>query len=141
MNIKELLTSGGGALLILLTLIQIAPVKINPWSWLAKNIGKAINGEVVEKVDNLSTDIRNLRDECEEREATACRTRILRFGDEILHDVRHSKEHFDQILIDITAYENYCASHPDFRNNVAVATIRRINQVYARCISDNDFLA
>lgn len=140
MNIKELLTSGGGALLILLTLIQIAPVKINPWSWLAKNIGKAINGEVVEKVDNLSTDIRNLRDECEEREATACRTRILRFGDEILHDVRHSKEHFDQILIDITAYENYCASHPDFRNNVAVATIKRINQVYARCIRDNDFL-
>lgn len=141
MNIKELLTSGGGVLLILLTLIQIAPVKINPWSWLAKNIGKAINGEVVEKVDNLSTDIRNLRDECEEREATACRTRILRFGDEILHDVRHSKEHFDQILIDITAYENYCASHPDFRNNVAVATIKRINQVYARCIRDNDFLA
>ena len=141
MNIKELLTSGSGALLILLTLIQIAPVKINPWSWLAKNIGKAINGEVVEKVDNLSTDIRNLRDECEEREATACRTRILRFGDEILHDVRHSKEHFDQILIDITAYENYCASHPDFRNNVAVATIKRINQVYARCIRDNDFLA
>ena len=141
MSIKELLTSGGGALLILLTLIQIAPVKINPWSWLAKNIGKAINGEVVEKVDNLSTDIRNLRDECEEREATACRTRILRFGDEILHDVRHSKEHFDQILIDITAYENYCASHPDFRNNVAVATIKRINQVDAQCISDNDFLA
>lgn len=141
MNIKELLTSGGGVLLILLTLIQIAPVKINPWSWLAKNIGKAINGEVVEKVDNLSTDIRNLRDECEEREATACRTRILRFGDEILHDVRHSKEHFDQILIDITAYENYCASHPDFRNNVAVATIRRINQVYAQCIRNNNFLA
>ena len=140
MNIKELLTSGGGALLILLTLIQIAPVKINPWSWLAKNIGKAINGEVVEKVDNLSTDIRNLRDECEEREATACRTRILRFGDEILHDVRHSKEHFDQILIDITAYENYCASHPDFRNNVAVATIKRINQVYEWCISNNNFL-
>ena len=141
MNIKELLTSGGGALLILLTLIQIAPVKINPWSWLAKNIGKAINGEVVEKVDNLSTDIRDLRDECEEREATACRTRILRFGDEILHDVRHSKEHFDQILIDITAYENYCASHPDFRNNVAVATIKHINQIYARCIRDNSFLA
>ena len=140
MNIKELLTSGGGVLLILLTLIQIAPVKINPWSWLAKNIGKAINGEVVEKVDNLSTDIRNLRDECEEREATACRTRILRFGDEILHDVRHSKEHFDQILIDITAYENYCASHPDFRNNVAVATIKRINQVYAQCIRNNNFL-
>ena len=140
MSAKELLTGGGGILLVILTLLQITPIQINPWSWLAKKIGKAINGEVVEKVDNLGTDIRNLRDECEEREATACRTRILRFGDEILHEVRHSKEHFDQILIDITAYENYCTSHPNFRNNVAVATIRRINQVYAQCIRDNDFL-
>lgn len=140
MNLKELLTGGSGILLAVLTLIQIAPVKVNPWSWIAKKLGKAINGEVVEKVDSLGTDIRNLRNECEEREATACRTRILRFGDEILHGVRHSKEHFDQILIDITAYEIYCDNHPGFRNNVAVATIRRINQVYAQCISDNDFL-
>lgn len=140
MSLKELLTSGGGVLLALITLLQIAPIQINPWSWFAKKLGKAINGEVIEKVDDLGADVRNLRDECEEREATACRTRILRFGDEILHGVRHSKEHFDQILLDITAYENYCASHPDFRNNVAVATIKRINQVYAQCISDNDFL-
>lgn len=139
MSVKELLTSGG-ALLTILTLLQIAPIQINPWSWLAKKLGRAINGEVIKKVDDLGRDIKNLRDECEEREATACRTRILRFGDEILHEVRHSKEHFDQILIDITAYENYCLSHPGFRNNVAVATIRRINQVYAQCISDNDFL-
>ena len=140
MNLKELLTGGSGVLLAVLTLLQIAPIQVNPWSWLAKKLGKAINGEVVEKVDSLGTDIRNLRDECEEREATACRTRILRFGDEILHGVLHSKEHFDQILLDITAYENYCKCHPGFRNNVAVATIRRINQVYAQCISDNDFL-
>lgn len=139
MSVKELLTSGG-ALFAILTLLQIAPIQINPWSWLAKKLGRAINGEVIKKVDDLGHDIKNLRDECEEREATACRTRILRFGDEILHEVRHSKEHFDQILIDITAYENYCLSHPEFRNNVAVATIRRINQVYAQCISDNDFL-
>ena len=140
MNLKELITGSSGVLLAVLTLLQIAPVQVNPWSWIAKKIGRAINGEVVEKVDSLGTDIRNLRDECEEREATACRTRILRFGDEILHEVRHSKEHFDQILLDITAYENYCKCHPGFRNNVAVATIRRINQVYAQCIKDNDFL-
>ena len=140
MSTKELLTGSGGILLAILTLLQIAPIQINPWSWLAKKLGKAINGEVIKKVDNLGRDIRNLRDECEEREATACRTRILRFGDEILHNTRHSKEHFDQILLDITAYENYCLGHPCFRNNVAVATIRRINQVYAQCISDNDFL-
>ena len=95
MTLKELLTGGGATLLILATLIQIAPIKINPWSFIAKKIGKALNGEVVEKVDSLEKNIENLRNECEEREATKCRARILRFGDEILHNVKHSKEHFD----------------------------------------------
>ena len=140
MTLKELLTGGGTALLILATLIQIAPIKINPWSWLAKNIGKALNGEVVEKVDSLEKNIENLRVECEEREATKCRARILRFGDEILHNVRHSKEHFDQILLDITAYEQYCNTHPNFKNNVAIATINRINREYDECANNNGFL-
>ena len=140
MTLKELLTGGGATLLILTTLIQIAPIKINPWSWLAKNIGKALNGEVVKKVDSLEKNIENLRNECEEREATKCRARILRFGDEILHNVKHSKEHFDQILLDITAYEQYCNTHPNFKNNVAIATINRINHEYDECAQNNGFL-
>lgn len=140
MTLKELLTGGGSALLILATLLQIAPIKINPWSWLAKNIGKALNGEVVEKVDSLERNVKKLRAECEERAANNCRTRILHFGDEILHNVRHSKEHFDQILLDITDYEQYCNNHPHFKNNVAVATIKRITEVYEECVENNDFL-
>lgn len=140
MTLKELLTGGGATLLILATLIQIAPIKINPWSWLAKNIGKALNGEVVEKVDSLERNVEKLRSECEERAATNCRTRILHFGDEILHNVKHSKEHFDQILLDITYYEQYCNNHPHFKNNVAVATIKRITEVYEDCVENNEFL-
>lgn len=140
MTLKELLTGGGSALLILATLIQIAPIKINPWSFIAQKIGKALNGEVVEKVDSLERNVEKLRSECEERAATNCRTRILHFGDEILHNIRHSKEHFDQILLDITAYEQYCNNHPQFKNNVAVATIKRITEVYEVCVENNDFL-
>ena len=140
MTLKELLTGGGSALFIMATLLQIAPIKINPWSFLAKKIGKALNGEVVEKVDNLERNVENLRTECEEREATKCRARILRFGDEILHNVKHSKEHFDQILLDITDYERYCNEHPNFKNNIAIATINRINCEYDKCAQNNGFL-
>ena len=140
MSFKELLTGSGGVLLAVLTLLQVAPVQINPWSWIAGKIGRAVNGEVIEKVDKLGNDVRNLRDECEEREATACRTRILRFGDEILHDVRHSKEHFDQILLDIDVYEKFCESHPDFKNNLAVMAIKHIKEIYAKCSRENSFL-
>ena len=33
----------------LLTLVQIAPIKVNPWTAIGKAIGRAINGDVIEK--------------------------------------------------------------------------------------------
>ena len=36
MDLHEILLSGGAGVLALLTLIQITPVKINPWSALCK---------------------------------------------------------------------------------------------------------
>lgn len=140
MTLQQILTEGGAALVIVLTLVQIAPIKVDPWSRIAKMIGKAINGEVIEKVDKLGGDLQSLRDESEEREAITCRTRILRFGDEIIHGAEHTKEHFDQILADIDYYEDYCGAHPKFRNNKAVATIERIKAVYMKCLDENSFL-
>ena len=140
MSLGEILSSGGGAILILCTIIQIAPVKINPWSWLAKKLGRAINGEVIEKVDKLGEDVQSLRNVCPKIESVSCSTRIMRFGDEILHDIRHSKEHFDQILLDITNYEAYCEQHPKFKNNIAAATIQQIKAVYQKCLDENSFI-
>lgn len=139
-EIKHLVTYGGGAVLVLMTLIQIAPIKINPWSWIGRCIGRAINSEVISKVDTLSTDLRSLREECDEREATLCRTHILRFGDELLHGMSHSQEHFMQILSDIDKYEEYCETHPGYKNNIALATIKQIKRTYDECLTEDKFL-
>ena len=121
------------------TLVQIAPIKVNPWTWVARAIGRAINAEVIQKVDKLEGDLRNLKDRSEEHEAKSCRIRILRFGDEILHGVHHSKEHFDQILLDITEYENYCREHPRFKNNMTSITTSVIMSTYQECWKKNKF--
>lgn len=139
-ELGKIVFDGGIIVAIIMSAFEVSRIPINPWSWLAKRIGRAINGEVIEKVDRLGEDVKILRAECDERDATLCRTRILRFGDEILHEVRHSEEHFDQILSDITTYEQYCRDHPGFRNNKAVATIERIQQVYQERLAKNDFL-
>ncbi len=75
-----------------------------------------------------------------ENEATMSRYRILRFNDEILHDKKHTKEHFDQILDDITRYEKYCEEHPEYENNKAVLAIANIEAVYRECGKENKFL-
>lgn len=139
MGANELL-AGGGGIVLLLTLIEISSIKINPWSALGRAIGRAINGEVLEKVGALEADVQGIKDDIEEQAAVNCRARILRFGDEVLHNDRHSKDHFDQILRDIAKYECYCKTHPDFENNVTELTGQRIKEVYMRQLHDNDFL-
>lgn len=139
-TIKEIGLYGGGIVIVLMTLIQITPIKINPWSWIGRAIGRAINGEVLEKVEMLTVDVKNNKADDDEQWASLSRTHILRFGDEIRHGVGHSKEHFDQILLDISKYEKYCKGHPDYLNDVAHATIKLIKKTYQTCLEKNDFL-
>ena len=141
-------------IIALLLLVEITPIKINTLSWLAKNIGKAFNGEVMkeigyvktemgsvrQEVERIKTDVSDIRDEAKEREATNRRARILEFGDEILHEVDYSKEHWDSVLMDISAYENYCYDHPHYMNNVAKATIRHIKDMYQKHLQTDSFL-
>ena len=140
MTVTQLLAGGGGLLVVVMTLVQISPVKINPWTALAKAIGRAINGEVIQKVDKLGRDLQTVRQEAAEQAAISYRARILRFGDEIMHDVRHSKDHFDQTLHDITEYEKYCKANPEFENNMTALTAARIKKIYSQCLEKNDFL-
>lgn len=138
--LKEIGVYGGGGLAILLTLIQIAPIKLNPWSWLARTIGRAINGEVLKEVASLRADVKQNKEDDDEQWVSLSRSHILRFGDELLHGVAHSQEHFDQILSDISKYEQYCEKHPNYKNGKAKATIKLINETYQKCLKENNFL-
>jgi hypothetical protein len=139
-TLKEIGLYGGGVILALMSLIQIAPIKLNPWSWIGRCIGKAINGEVIEKVEALSEDVKANKADDDEQWVSLSRSHILRFGDELLHGVGHSKEHFDQILEDISKYEHYCDSHPEYPNGKAIATIKQIKKTYQKCLEENKFL-
>lgn len=126
MSLNEIIASGGGILFALLTIIQLAPIKVNPWSKIAKTIGRAMNVEIMDKLN--------------ESEATDARYRILRFDDEIRHHVKHTEEHFNQILCDIDEYERYCSTHPNYKNSKAVLAIENTRRTYERCRQENSFM-
>ena len=88
----------------------------------------------------VKKDLDGLRAEIYKNQASTARTRILRFSDEILHKMRHSKEMFDQINEDIDAYRKYCDKHPEYKNNKAVMAIGNIEKVYGMCLEQHDFL-
>jgi hypothetical protein len=115
-----------GILLIVLTLIQITPIKINPWTLIARAIGKALNEELKEEIN---------KDKADDK-----RYRILRFDDEIRHRIKHTEEHFNQIIEDIDRYEDYCSNHKNYENNKATMAIQNIKQAYSKCKTENTFL-
>lgn len=134
MSIKEILAGGGGLLFVLLTLIQVAPIKVNPWSWLAKAIGKAMGIAAIEKKldEHIAAD--------DKRDADRHRLEILRFNNELLRGLRHTKEEFIEALAEIDAYERFCEDHPDYPNNRAVLAIENIRENYRERLKKHDFL-
>lgn len=140
MTVGEIVKWVIGALVALSAIIQISPIKLNPWSWVAKKIGHAINGEVLQKVEKLETEVTDMRASMDEQSARDARSAILRFGDELLHNLKHSKESFDDILDQITRYEEYCRTHPDFKNKRTEKTSEHIQKTYDKCMEERSFL-
>jgi len=146
-SIEAIITAIAGTILGAMTFIQITPIKLNPWSRIAKMIGRAINAELIEKVndlhnqvDALSSKIELVEEGSKQRNASNVRNRIINFGDSLLHGKNYSKEHFNQIMIDIKSYETYCREHKDFENGITVQTTEYIKNKYAYNLEHNSFL-
>ena len=63
LQLKDLLSNSGWFLIILLTLIQIAPIKINPWNSVLKFLGRLMNAELNEKMDGFKRDLSSVKED------------------------------------------------------------------------------
>lgn len=147
MSIKEILLNGGGIILVLMTLIEIVPVKINPWSAIARIIGKALNASVLKEIEDVKSECKETKQTLDEhiriddeRNADAHRQRVLAFNNELLRDIPHTEEDFIEILAVIDFYEKYCELHPDYKNNRAVHAVAHIKRIYDERLQKHDFL-
>ena len=146
MTLKEILLGGGGGFLVLLTLIQISPIKIDPWSSLARAIGRALNKDVLDRLSTLEDEQREIKAEVsaqkelsDKREADGWRADILRFNMELVKHTKHTREDYIEILDIIDKYEKYCEAHKDYENNRAVHAVANIERCYDDRLKNDDF--
>ena len=140
MELYEWLAGGGGLLVALLTLVQIMPLKVNPWSAIAKAVGRAVNADVLRELDTVTRKLDTHIRVDDERNADSYRTRILQFNNELLREIMHTREDFIEILAVIDDYERYCREHKEYKNNRAVCAIENIKRVYMERLQKHDFL-
>ena len=109
------------------------------------------NSEVLSAISDLSNQIRDLDRKIgvvdakvDERSAVSARVRILRFADEMYEGRRHTKDAWDQVLLDCKEYEKFskhCEDHGiEFSNNITEETIKFLKDGYQERLKKHDFL-
>lgn len=119
MSLNDLLTMlhispGAGMFIVLavfLSLVQIAPIKINPWDTILGWIGSKINAGVKKQLDAVSQQSNVQKEEFREFWIDYQREAILRFSRECSQDMSHSREEWNHILDIIKRYETFCNKH------------------------------
>lgn len=117
--------------------------------WETKDKKEDVTGAITSlgnKIDNVKSSIMaelaKDRADNEEYRIKMCRQRILQFNDEIYRGVRHTKESFDDVIVEgIDVYEDYCKTHPTFPNFKAEAAIENIKETYKKCLKEGTFLS
>lgn len=134
-------------LVALLSLVEVSPIKINPWSGLAKWLGRAINGEVLSTMQTIQTAQKAQADALaahikadDEYKAECHRAALLAFNTSLLRGELHTQEDFFDAFRHIDQYEDYCRSHPGYKNNRASHAIANIGRVYDERLKARDFL-
>ena len=66
------------------------------------------NDGTKKELQSISAQVAALAEKVDSNSAVLARTHILRFDDELLNGVQHSKEYFRQQMDDIDTYEEFC---------------------------------
>ena len=129
--IEEIATHPEIILIGAFTLIELAPIKINPWARLFKWMGKMINGEVNERLTELKGDF-------EKTKAQDKRWHILSFANSCRNGKQHSREEWKHAISELREYEQY-TKDKHIENGVIEEDAKYLRELYRDRNRRNDF--
>lgn len=157
LDTTNIITLGITALIGLSTFIEIAPIKINPWSSLLEWIGNKLMRDTKEQIekmdkkieavndrfDKFKNDIDRRLEDMSERDdidqMDYIRWEILDFANSCRHDRKHTKDEFDHVIAQNKKYEGLLEK-TGRDNGVYEEEYKYILKLYHKCLEENDFL-
>lgn len=121
------------------TIVEIAPIKVRPWSALLKWIGRATNGEVVQRLQRLEDRADEQRKSIDENEMDRIRWEVLDFANACRNHVKHTKDEFQHIISLNAKYHKLLDKYKQ-ENGVFDAEYEYILVLYKQLQHTNDFL-
>ena len=98
------------------------------------------NSKILDKIEELDQRQLKMENDLAYERASQARTRILRFNNELMCGMNHTKDFFDDIIENsIDVYESYYQD-PNLKNGIAKSAIKNIYRVYDYNVQNNSFL-
>lgn len=117
----------------------------HPFTMFFKWIGKLMNEQLEEKIDNVAEsakknneDIKALDRKVDEREIKRLRSDMICFADSCSAGNKYSKEHYENILTEYTDYLNLCDTH-SVPNHVLTSKMNFVQNQYQEKLFKNSF--
>ena len=130
-EVFENISAGGilSFLVILLSLIEITPIKVSPLKW----IGKRLNKETIEKVDKFEKKL-------DEHIAQSYRDKIMSFQEDLIKygTGGRTQETWAEVINACEAYEKYIKDN-HLQNGLCEQAITYIKDSYQDCLKKRDF--
>ena len=146
-HLGTVMAGGSGLIVAVMSIIQVSKIEINPQSWIAAQLGNALNAGVMKEIKDIKAEQEETRkkldahiEEGEERKADNYRSRVLRFNNELVRGLGHTEEDYDEILDVIWKYNEYCKTHPKYKNNKMPHAIKNVERMYDEMLQTNGFL-
>lgn len=134
MGLNEILSklSAGyvtAGIVVLLSLIQISPLKLNPWDKLLAWFGRKLNGGTEKKLEELRKQIRDMW-------INNHRQTILTFARECRADIAHSSDEWTNVLNVAEEYESY-VNENKVTNGIVTQDTEYIRNLYQELSRDH----
>lgn len=144
-SVEESLPTIGLVLILLMTLIQITPIKLNPWDKVFKWIGNKLNADLKKDLDAVKKDVNAVKADLDshikismEKDLRDTRMHILEFCNSCMNGHKHTKEQFDFMITQCDDYEKYIEKN-EIKNGVITSAINEIRRRYDEAIHNNYF--
>lgn len=156
-SLNELLPWIGMIAFVLSWVFEFSKIKVNPWSWLLKQLAEALTKGVNERLDSISEvrtnqynemvsnltetveQLHNLNKRVDENEMQRIRWEILDFANSVKNGRKHSKDEYFHIMEMHEKY-NRIIAYRGLQNGVVDIEYEIILDEYRHCRDNNDFL-
>ena len=123
-------------LIIFMSLIEISPLKLNPWGAFLGWIGGKLNRKTEERISGLEEKIADVEKQITDMWINAHRKSILTFARECREEITHSADEWSHILTVAEEYEEHCKRN-NVSNGIVKADTEYIRNLYQELSRDH----